>query len=275
MVEKNLKSEKSDNRRKKKYLSEGISSKRSVDGPGIWVSCVKGKEKQTVGELRDLFDSIAADIWPINNPHLPDSDSEDEDPNQVSELSIEEQIKAEVTAYKRPKSEQRFVNCQTNTPCVVFISCKPPVDPVHLVETHIRNVKSTGATRTRYTHRFVPISATCYTSLPDMQTLCKSLLERYFAHSDESSIHSYKIELRMRNHSTLTRSSVIQSIAECVPEKYQVNLTNPDLFILVEIFKSVCGMSISTNYYTLHKYNVMELANDFVQDGNVEVTRIS
>lgn len=53
-----------------------MSSKKSVEGPGVWVSCectiskegsfanfvyligVKGKEKQTVGELYDLFDSV-------------------------------------------------------------------------------------------------------------------------------------------------------------------------------------------------------------------------
>jgi hypothetical protein len=35
-----------------------IWGKRSIDGPGIWISCVKGKEKQTVGELYDLFESV-------------------------------------------------------------------------------------------------------------------------------------------------------------------------------------------------------------------------
>jgi tRNA acetyltransferase TAN1 len=90
----------------------------------------------------------------------------------------------------------------------------------------------------------------------------------------------YKIELRMRNHTTLERSAVIQAIAECVPETFKVDLMNPELFILVEMFKvspavvsmnavspfqSVCGMSITKDYYTLHKYNVMELANDNVK----------
>ena len=42
------------------HLQDGtpIWGKRSIDGPGIWVSCVKGKEKQTVGELYDLFESV-------------------------------------------------------------------------------------------------------------------------------------------------------------------------------------------------------------------------
>ena len=36
-----------------------IWGKRAIDGPGIWASCVKGKEKQTVGELYDLFESVS------------------------------------------------------------------------------------------------------------------------------------------------------------------------------------------------------------------------
>lgn len=86
-----------------------------------------------------------------------------------------------------------------------------------------------------------------------MQTLCKSVLQSYLAKYDETFSHTvspimmkdckvltlyqYKIELRMRNHTNLTRSAVIEAIAECVPERCKVNLTNPELFLLVEIFK--------------------------------------
>lgn len=30
-----------------------------MEGPGIWVTCVRNKEKSTVGELYDLFDSVS------------------------------------------------------------------------------------------------------------------------------------------------------------------------------------------------------------------------
>ena len=62
----------------------------------------------------------------------------------------------------------KIANCQTNTPCgmnfdllqvffrnpdaltqVIFISCKPPVDPVELVINYIKTVETTGITRTR------------------------------------------------------------------------------------------------------------------------------
>ena len=41
----------------------------------------------------------------------------------------------------------------------------------------------------------------------------------------------------MRNHNTLSRKQIIDELAACVPSKHKVNLENPDVFILVEIFK--------------------------------------
>ncbi|KAK0469580.1 uncharacterized protein EV420DRAFT_43639 [Desarmillaria tabescens] len=273
-------------KRKKKYRSDGtpIWSKRHIDGPGVWVSCVKGKEKQTVGELYDLFDSLASDLWPLEGEKK-DDDSDDDDDIGDASLSLEAQISNEISAMKRPRHEQRFANCQTNTPCgsafrsvpifpntklilVVFISCKPPVDPVRLVETHIRNVQKTGFMRTRYCHRFVPVSGSCVTNIPEIQALCRSTFEPFFARDPERK-YSYKIELRIRNHTSLSRPTIIQSIADCMPVKHVVNLTNPDVFILVEVFKSVLGVAITQEYYSLHKFNVMEISNH-TQSGGID-----
>jgi tRNA acetyltransferase TAN1 len=45
------------------------------------------------------------------------------------------------------------------------------------------------------------------------------------------------VELRFRNHTVLTRSAVIDAIADCVSKVHKVELTNPQVFILVEVFK--------------------------------------
>ena len=41
----------------------------------------------------------------------------------------------------------------------------------------------------------------------------------------------------MRNHNTLSRKQIIDELAACVPSEHKVNLENPDVFILIEIFK--------------------------------------
>ncbi|KAG1744043.1 uncharacterized protein EDB91DRAFT_1236597 [Suillus paluster] len=251
------------NNRKRKYRSDGVSptwAKRTIEGPGIWATCVKGKEKGTVGELYDLLESLAADMWPVEghdsavDDRNNDSDGEDED-------DLETQIAKEVAALKRPKVEKRFrsANCLTNTQCVVFMSCKPPVDPVKLVMKHVENVQRTGVTRTKYTHRLIPVSGSCVANLPELHSLCRRTIAAFCA--QENSEGQYKVELRVRNHNTLTRMEIIQEVAKCMPSNYIVDLDNPEVFVLVEVFKSVFGVSVVEDYYRFQKFNVMELAN--------------
>ena len=47
----------------------------------------------------------------------------------------------------------------------------------------------------------------------------------------------YKIELRFRNHTVLSRNTLIEEVARCLPEGHTVDLDNPEIFILIEVFK--------------------------------------
>jgi len=246
-----------DSKRNRRYHNDGtpVLGKRSLDGPGIWVSCVKGKEKQTVGEICDIFESLTTEHWP-------EVDEDADDNSQDKEGSLEDQIAKELSALKRPRKEQLFENCQINTPCVVLISCKPPVDPVRLVTALVHNIQESGVTQSKYVHRLVPVSASCLANIPEIQSLCRRLLKLAFEDRDPSHTFRYKIDARVRNHTTLSRLMIIQEIAKCVPEKHTVDLEDPELFILVEVFKSVCGISVVKDYYRLKKFNILEIANE-------------
>jgi len=54
---------------------------------------------------------------------------------------------------------------------------------------------------------------------------------------------------------------LIHHIAQCVPEGPTVSLTDPEIFILAEVFKGVFGVSIVVDYYKMLKFNVMEISN--------------
>ncbi|KAH9856563.1 hypothetical protein C2E23DRAFT_721972 [Lenzites betulinus] len=236
-----------------------IWGQRQIDGPGVWVTCVKGKERQTVGELYEVFESLSTQLWPHDGEGAAENaEGSDEEGGGADDL--EKQIAKEIASMKRPRKETRFANCQTNTPCVVFISCKPPIDPVKLVTTHVKNVVDTGVTHTRFSQRLTPVSASCVANIPEIQTLCGRLVKKALAEEPDKKF-TYKIELRLRNHSTLKRDQLIPELAKTVPEGHTVSLENPELYILVEIFKSVCGISVVKDYYKLHKFNVMEIAH--------------
>ncbi|KAG2090407.1 hypothetical protein BD769DRAFT_1632066 [Suillus cothurnatus] len=242
-----------------------VEAKRTIEGPGIWATCVKGEDKGTVGELYDLFESLAADMWPIEGHNDRDNGSDVEG----NEDNLATQIATEFVVLMRPKLEKRFANCLTNTRCIIFMSCKPPVDPVKLVMKHVENVQETGVTRTKYTHQLTPVSGTCVANLPELHTLCRRTVTVYCAQENtegspkahKARIQIYKVELHVRNHNTLTRMEILQEVAKCMPSNYTVDLDDPDVFVLVEVFKSTFGISIVEDYYRFQKFNVMELAN--------------
>ena len=134
---------------------------------------------------------------------------------------------------------------------------------------YVKTVKETGVTRTRsvapFPSHICSWSDQIYTSsrarvrllhdepARDRNTLSQgprqlfSTPQRSPAYS--ASTHSvprarlitqYKIELRVRNHTTIPRTTLIQSIASCVPPGNTVDLQNPQIFILCEVFK-VCN----------------------------------
>ena len=47
----------------------------------------------------------------------------------------------------------------------------------------------------------------------------------------------YKIELRVRNHNTLSRQVLIDTVVSCVPNGWTVDLEDAEVFFLVEVFK--------------------------------------
>ncbi|THH08588.1 hypothetical protein EW145_g2602 [Phellinidium pouzarii] len=255
---------------RKRYRSDGSSlwTRRNIDGPGVWVTCLKGKEKQTVGEVYDLFESLADELWPTGTKEPTGSADGSSDAESEKEEDLEKAIAKEVQRMKQPRKQQRFANCSTDTPCIVFISCKPPIDPVIMVESHMKNIERTGITHTRSTQRLVPISNSCDCNIPEIISLCRRIVAPAFSegnadvneNTDSPKVYRYKIELRMRNHNTLSRDDVIKTIAQCVPAQHKVDLVNAELFILVEIFKATCGMSIVRDYYCYKKFNVIEVS---------------
>ena len=47
----------------------------------------------------------------------------------------------------------------------------------------------------------------------------------------------YKIELKVRNHNTLSRQTLLDTVVSCVPSGWTVDLEDAKVFILVEVFK--------------------------------------
>ncbi|KAL2268149.1 hypothetical protein VTJ83DRAFT_2995 [Remersonia thermophila] len=78
---------------------------------------------------------------------------------------------------------------------------------------------------------------------------------------EEKKPSTFAIRPTIRNHSTLKRDVVINTIAGLINEdRHKVNLGSPDKVILVDIHQNVCGMSVvDGDWEDLKRYNLTEL----------------
>ncbi|KDN34851.1 hypothetical protein RSAG8_12083, partial [Rhizoctonia solani AG-8 WAC10335] len=251
----------------KNYKSSvrGISSRRAIDGPGIWAMTVKGKEKQATNELCEIIESISNRIWPKPLPATEAATEAEEDGSE--EEDIEKQLANELSEINKPKAkdftDRRIATCPTETACVIYIATKPPIDPVEVVLQHMEQVSQTGVSGTRALVRLVPASGICAANIPAVTSLATELFNKAFA-GEGVEPKKYKIELRTRSHKVLTRDEVIKAIAQCVPSDkgHTVDLTNQDTTILVELFKGICTISVVPDYEKYKRFNVVQIVQE-------------
>jgi tRNA acetyltransferase TAN1 len=105
----------------------------------------------------------------------------------------------------------------------------------------------------------------------------------------------FKIELKVRNHNTLPRQTVIDTVVSCVPSGWTVDLEDARVFILVEVFKvhekkkskkqasfadrlfrpEYLWHRIVKDYYAHQKFNVIEIANTKNSDTKLGEGRVA
>lgn len=92
------------------------------------------------------------------------------------------------------------------------------------------------------------------------QVVHRGFYGRRRSHSWEK---QFAIRPNIRNHSILTRDSVIQLVAQAVGPGHKVDLKQFDLLILVEVYKNICGMSVVGGDFDtkMRRYNLDELSN--------------
>ena len=105
-----------ENQNERKAIQQGDS--------GIWATCNKGRERQCVGELRDLFaeyaDTLYGDtVQEETTAHLTP------DPEVLPSAGIESEIQDEVTELKQPGTKQLFTPIRIDVQCGEYIMVDP------------------------------------------------------------------------------------------------------------------------------------------------------
>ncbi|CCF52495.1 hypothetical protein NDA10_001194 [Ustilago hordei] len=285
-------------------------SARNISGPGIFVTCVQGKERKAALQLIDLLNEVADRLYPEVKPEpLPETNNagsskveenggEEQDMDALRNGSVpqpteqprepvvatveikgkekqEDDIAAQIAAElkdiksserRRPSTNSmRFKNIETDTECFLFISISPPFDPYLLIYTILSDVEVSGEPGSRFVQRLTPVTQTCSANAEDLTTLARTILPHFFSTNAEEA-KSFKIDPRIRSHSKLKRNDVIQIVASNIPTGaegeriHNANLSNPDLWIVVEVVKNSAAISVVRNYERYRKMNLQSVA---------------
>ena len=126
-------------------------------------------------------------------------------------------------------------------------SIPTPWDPLEVVQKIITDIQinNTDAPSSRFISRMIPIQGTCYATIDEITDLVGALLDAYLPKTDDPK--TFSVAIKRRNCSTVTRDEVITAVYNLVIAKkpnYKVQLKNSAVTVVVEICKTLCGVSV-------------------------------
>jgi len=235
---------------------------------GIWATCNKGREGKCVAELRDLFTEYAEDMYGTAVAGGTPDDQDDAD----EPADIESEIQAEVAGIRKPTTVQLFTPVRVDVQCVVFFRTVAPVEPVSFVQRICEDaVNKKLRRRTKTVKRLSPMSLMGRASAEGLESVAKQVLAPHF-HKQPFESRKFAIRPTLRNHSILSRDSIIKQVASMVGPGHVVDLKNYDLLIVVEVYQNICGVSVVNNdFEKLKRFNIAEIVDPTPADAVKQV----
>uniref|UniRef100_H3C029 THUMP domain-containing protein 1 n=1 Tax=Tetraodon nigroviridis TaxID=99883 RepID=H3C029_TETNG len=262
-------------KRNKKRYGAGPQSKRwkgprelEVGMQGILITCNMNERKCTA-EAFNLLNEYAEELY--GPEKLEDNDGASSEEEEADEDDVAAALKKEVAQLQAggARQERRFQALQSGANNVIFIKTHN-LESDKLVHHILTDLHTTKKKKSRVILRMLPVTGTCKAFQEDMVKYLTTFLEPWFKTPNSA---TYQIAFKARNSSHNKRDEIIKSIAGLVGKlnpKNKVDLTSPELTIIVEVIKAVCCVSVVRDYPLYRKYNVQEVVKDEAPkaDGN-------
>ncbi|KAF1982032.1 hypothetical protein K402DRAFT_424879 [Aulographum hederae CBS 113979] len=241
-------------------------SQRSIEpgDVGIWATCSMNKEAKSVGDLRHIFNHYAARLYGTG---VDAEDQQDADPS----ADIEAELKKELDDLKKPAEEPLFTPIKLQTQCLLFFKCRKPLEPVSFAQAICEDAANkTLRSRCRFVKRLTPISMVGKATVSGLDEVAQQVLAPHF-HEPGVTPKTFAIRPSIRNHNhPLTRDPVIKQVAAAVGAwgpGHRVDLKEPDLVVIIEIYQNICGMSVvdGRDFERLKRFNLSEIFEPTVQ----------
>lgn len=233
---------------------------------GIWATCARSKEGKSTIDLRDLFEDYQAKLYPHTS--LNDEDAKDiPDAKGEKAEDIEASISAEVSALKsshnpNPGDQKPLIqSIKIDTQCVLFFKTTPPIDPVAFVQ-RICQDKATGTPQQgcRFVKRLTPMMRMGKATEEGLKGVSKEVLNEQTMGPRDQGV-KYAIRPTLREHNVMKRDGIIEQVAGAVGGGYVVDLKQPDVVILVEVYRNVLGLGVvgGKEFERLKRFNLAEI----------------
>ncbi|XP_057698537.1 THUMP domain-containing protein 1 [Corythoichthys intestinalis] len=258
-------------KRGKKYFGGGQyhakrwrgSRELEVGMQGILITCNMNQRKCTA-EAFNLLSEYADQLYgPEKFEEDPKGCNGEEENAEEEEEDVEEALKKEVAQLRANggRQERRFQALESGANNVIFIRTRN-LESDRLVHHILSDLHATKKKKTRVILRMLPVTGTCKAFPEDMIKYLTTFLEPWFK---KPNCATYQIAFKARNNSHNKRDDVIKAIAGLVGKlnpKNKVDLTQPDLTIILEVIKSVCCVSVVREYMRYRKYNLQEVVKE-------------
>jgi len=115
----------------------------------------------------------------------------------------------------------------------------------------------------KFCYRFLPLQVFCRTSVEDVEKAAKSLLDTSLNSKPPT---TFSILCDVRSCASLSKKDLIDRVAKLVDSKHKVQLKGPETFVLVQVIKSACGLSVVPGAQRFAKsqastFNLLQMAS--------------
>jgi tRNA acetyltransferase TAN1 len=231
----------------------GLGSHRPVqqlcinDGlRGVLFTCHTHRARAAAGEAFEILRHVLAELGAGSGAAAGEADDDDAFDAELAALRTE-----------------RLQLCEVDTGikgCVLIVlkDAGAP-EPDAVVAKLFEELKSKSLPPVREVIRASPLAITCKGRLPEIIKTLTPLLEPHFGPSAPPTRWNIVFKKRATDPAVVSRDWTV-SLAALVDERHPVDLKDPEVSVLVDVFRASCGLCVSRNYHRLHQYNCQHKA---------------
>ena len=257
---------------------------------------------------------IATQISTAKAFHSKHQDTKIQEEGEEKEYTKSEGRETSETCFSKTKRKQQNENLDITSSCAKKqkVTDEGPKesykwDPIETVNSILQDIREdkTETPRSRFVSRMVPMQATCFASMEEIEANATELIKTFLlpagidhaknVNSKNDELPSFKIEFKRRNCTQVRREQIVEALANIVKkltagywskyakdgntieakksadrQLFSVDLKNPDYTIIIEVVRTLCGMSVVKNSNSYQNFNLMTAQESSAKSQSVE-----